>query len=161
MNNTTPSDSIFKLTTDLITIYGIPGISVIGTALNLCSAAVLLNAKLKHSFYDFLFCRTICNLLVCLFGIFYSDLVCEKECTDSFVHLNIHWFGLIFPKRVALLASFNSDILIILNRMLTVYDRKDYRFILKMPKWVSIFFCFYSLFNCYRIRILFIKVRNF
>ncbi len=140
MNNTTSSDSVLRLQLirDLITTYGIPVISVIGTVLNICSGTLLLKVQLTHSFYQFLFCRCVCNLLVCLFGIFFSNLVCEKECTDSFVHLNIHWFLLIFPKRSALLASFVSDILLILNRMLTIYERKDCNYFLKMPKWVSL-----------------------
>lgn len=55
---------------DIIMNYGSRGILMIGIPINLFGLLVLQNKRRlgKKKFYDFLFCRFFCNLVVCLLG---------------------------------------------------------------------------------------------
>lgn len=102
------------------TDYAILGISSLGTLLNICGICLLLNKQLRHCFYDFLRCHCSCNLIVCLLGLVDATLSCFI-CKDNFSKLCL---TLVLCKRVALLASVTSDILLILNRWATLLDNK-------------------------------------
>lgn len=108
---------------DIVTQYGIHGVSGIGSLINIATIMVLTNRKFMHNFYDFLRCRCACNLVVCLCGIFFHEIPDLDTHTEEYLSLIFIWFAFFIPMRIALLASFISDNLLIVNRLATLYDR--------------------------------------
>ncbi len=122
--NLNPSELLLSLIEirDIVINYVIRGISGIGIFFNIFSLTVVLHKSLKHNFYDFLRCRCICNLIVCILTIFYGRLVLEN-CPVNYQWLYFAWF-INVQIRLVLLASSISDILLIINRYVTIYDMK-------------------------------------
>lgn len=108
----------------LINNYAICVVSIVGTVLNLFTLLLLANNSFKHKFYDFLRCRCLCNLVVCAFGIAYVDVFC-RECPVNYVRLLLYSVLVHIPVRMAFLASAISDVLLIINRLLMLYDKKE------------------------------------
>ena len=122
MNQSTTAANLIKAVE--VVIYSIRGISVIGTLFNISTIIVLTRPKFRHNFYNFLRCRCCCNLFVCLVGIFFYDLPdIETQC--DYISLLFIWNVTILPMRVAFLSSFISDNLLVLNRLLNLYEMKS------------------------------------
>lgn len=126
------TDLIRKIIID----YGIHGVSMIGTILNLLTIILLNSHKFKHKFYNFLWCRCVCNLLVCVVGIFTQSSPCEF-CLYDYLDLYFLMYGVLFSTRIALFASAISDNLLILNRLYNLYPDMNEAFD-SLPKLVKV-----------------------
>ena len=120
--NSTSVDYLNRFTDNIIK-YGIHGISAIGITFNAVTLFVLSNQNFKHKYYDFLRCRCICNLVVCVTGAMYKDLT-MRDTESDYYELFYEWLVVNLPKRIAFFASAISDILLILNRYVTLCDKK-------------------------------------
>ena len=74
------NQSIYDTYTDIIGYYAIPGISFIGIALNTFLSVILKikKSKLKHSFYKYIFVKSIIDTIVCIFGLIYYKSICIR-----------------------------------------------------------------------------------
>jgi hypothetical protein len=104
--------------------YGINGVSFIGLVFNISTLIVLAYPKFRHKFYDFLRCRCICNIVICIVGSFFDELP-QRYTTVEYSSLYIYWFFIGLPMRIVFLASAISDILLISNRFITLNNRKS------------------------------------
>jgi hypothetical protein len=122
------SDLVKALITsrEIIEEYGYRIICSIGIIINYVSLRILQNKQLKFKFYDFFRCRCFCNMLVCFFAAFTSPLYTNKQYEYWKLYLLLYFD--VIPARVALLASFISDILLILNRVALLFGRKSSAF---------------------------------
>ena len=102
--------------------YGIPAVSVIGTLFQIATIIVFTNTWFQHCVYDFLQCRSVCNLVVCLVGIFNQQLPLQY-CHTDYSRLSFDWCVLLL-QRSAYIASVISDNLLILNRLATLHEWK-------------------------------------
>ena len=103
--------------------YGIRVVSVIGILFNLTTLVVLHNRKFKHKFYDFLRCRCVSYLFVCAIGSVYRDIPLSGQ-VDDYMTIIILWFVINYPMRVVFFASGIIDMLLVLNRYVTLCNRK-------------------------------------
>lgn len=107
---------------EIVINYGIRGISALGIILNVLSLILIMRRQLTHNFYDFLRCRCICNLVVCIVGLGYTRAV-FSECLENYRLIVFQWTGnTLF--RTALLASSFSDNLVIINRYVILCNKK-------------------------------------
>lgn len=102
------------------------GISLIGSVLNLIIICNLINAKRQYTFWNFIRCRCLCNLLVCFLGSFYT-IVPDMDCVTDYETL-IKSLLIFVPLRIAIFASFISDLLLILNRLAQLLNQKNSMF---------------------------------
>lgn len=115
----------FRISLDS-TVYCLRVIAAFGVLFNLATILLLFNKRFKHKFYDFLQCRCACNLIVCLLAtISCLGLLPCIGCEDDYASLVILTFVWAFPGRMALMASAISDNLLILNRLVTLYQWKN------------------------------------
>jgi hypothetical protein len=103
--------------------YGIRVVSIIGILFNLTTLVVLHNRKFKHKFYDFLRCRCVSYLFVCAIGSVYRDIPLSGQ-VDDYMRIIIGWYVINIPMRVVFFASGIIDVLLVLNRYVTLYNRK-------------------------------------
>ena len=106
--------------------YAISITSITGIVLNLLTLLLLLNKRFKSKFYDFLRCRCFWNLVVCVYGSFYIDyfaVYCEK-CLFDYWPLVTYTFAVHIPLRIFWSASFIAEILLILNRLCLLSNKK-------------------------------------
>lgn len=130
IENCTPSFSLelnssynsISKTTEIFEVYINKVTSAIGVPLNIFYLVVLSNKELKHSIYNHLWCRVLCNLLVCLFGIAYTH-VASIDCETSLFLLIVQWYINAIPLRISICASVYSDCILMLNRCF-VLDKK-------------------------------------
>lgn len=104
--------------------YIIRSVAAVGILLNLLTVILLFSKKFEHKFYDFLQCRCVCNLIVSLFTVYTSPLQC-RGCEDDYTSLFINIFVIQWPTRSAYLASAVSDNLLVLNRLVNLYQSRD------------------------------------
>lgn len=109
---------------DFVVNYGINGVSLVGIFFNIVTITVLATRFFEHKFYNFLQCRCICNLAVCLTGVFFKELANRGEEVE-YLPLFLNWFVINIPMRIFFLASVISDNLIILNRLTNLYNKKE------------------------------------
>lgn len=126
--NDTSSTSEIVMALDLARIivsnYGSRGISMVGIFVNLFGLLVLRNKHLEEKFYDCLFCRCFCNLVVCLFGSFHHRPSCMM-CPNNFL-FEVYQRSFYYPwSRIALMASIICDILLILNRLVMLFNKRN------------------------------------
>lgn len=125
-------------------LHIIRSIAVLGVLLNLTTILLLLKKKFEHKFYDFLRCRCFCNLIVCIFSTYTSRLQC-RGCESDYIDLIINVFVIQWPTRSAYIASAISDNLLILYRLVNLYQWTDSVF-MKLSKKVNFFF--FLFFDC-------------
>ncbi len=140
--NNTGQDNVYHWTeqaTDIVESYLIRIVGAIGVVFNVFFAVMLLNRSLKHKIYNFLWCRAVCNLSVCLLsaGFVKKCFVCEY---DSYEFLFYQYYISTINSRVFSLASLISDLLLILNRFLEIVKKKS--FLSKMSKLLDLLICF-------------------
>lgn len=77
LNGTNNGTSFIVLALDLareiVIDYGTRVVSIIGIFVNLLGLLVLRNKDLEEKFYDCLYWRCFCNLVVCMFGSLHSQ----------------------------------------------------------------------------------------
>ena len=112
-----------------IILYAIVPVSSFGFILNILTVILLARSKfsrLNTSFYESIFCRIICDTIVCFFGILNVNFACKCNVvtesdsewykTSSYEYIFfitfISWPGI----RISLLASAFSEIALVLNR---------------------------------------------
>lgn len=103
---------------------GIPVVSATGFLVQLTTIVIFTRPCFEPVFYDFLQSRSICNLFVCLIGMFNQRLPCQNRRTD-YMRLKFDLYVVHFPLRAALLESAISDNLLILSRLVILYEWKD------------------------------------
>lgn len=122
-----------------VTIHMIHVISSIGVILNIGHILNLLYTDCKYKCYSFIKCRIFCNLVVCIFGILFIEIIPNQNCVTDYAKLKTNWFQIILPLRAALYSSFVSDILLILNRRAHIYAYENNKFY-ELSMKVSIFY---------------------
>ena len=140
MNQSSNKSEFFNslaITNEIIGGHGIRLVSIFGVLYNIHNSFVLRDKRLKIKFYYFLRCRCFCSLVVCILGCFLNPkitdpLVCQeiKEWWSFYLQL----FVVGIPFRIALMSSFISDILLILNRVALLFDKKLSKFYLLSKK---------------------------
>jgi len=96
--------------------------SSVGVILNLLGLKIMLNPRLIHRLYNFIWSRTFCNLLVCFLG---SILVDPIEFYKPKTYYQ-NFFGLYFViivGRMVMTSSSISDVILILNRFYVIDDK--------------------------------------
>ena len=107
-----------------------------GVHFNLLFSILLLNKQLKHRIYNYFWCRTICNLIVCLLASGYVTN-CNTCLEVVYWHVAYKWFVIWVNLRVAGLAPF------IYSWIGFVKLLKIIPFLLKCPKrWICLFVSF-------------------
>ncbi len=141
LNNTRQDNEYHwtEYTTDIVESYLIRIVGAIGVVFNVFFAVILLNRSLKHKIYNFLWCRAVCNLSVCILsaGFVKKCFVCEY---DSYEFLFYQYYISTINSRVFSLASLMSDLFLILNRFLEIVKKKSFLF--KMSKLLNLLICF-------------------
>ena len=110
---------------EILVDYGIRGISGVGTLINVITILVLLQKVFKGKFYDFLRCRCVCNCVICSICVFYRNDGILEGAEEVYVRIWISWYVFAIALRIALLAAFIADNLIVLNRLANLYDKKQ------------------------------------
>ena len=154
MNNSTNSTLAIVLnqSSDIIGYYLIPIICAIGLITNYCFLWLLSNKQLKHKIYENLRVKAFCDWMVCLVGVGYLNnecLICAKYMYNSYWGLFYHWSVIKIPLRIVLLTSNISEIYLILNRCISLYNPKSR--LLNINKYyvilVNYTFCIIMLFS--------------
>lgn len=127
LNGTNTTSEIvlaLDLARDLLINYGARAISMFGILVNIFGILVLQNRQLHEKFYHCLFFRCFCNMVVCLFGSLHSGRPC-MECQSDYTLTGLQMY-LFYPwSRMALIASIICDILLILNRLLLLFNKRN------------------------------------
>lgn len=125
-NSTGPSATFeaLSLATTILESYLIRITSALGVLVNVFGVVILSNKKLTHKFYNYFWCRSVCNLLVCLVGAGYirNDGPSLKR---SYVHLYYAWYIINLPLRIVFNASAFSDLFLIMNRYFLINGKKN------------------------------------
>ena len=122
-NGSSPLTLSFYEASDIVINYGIRPISIIGILFNIFTIILLVDKRFTHRFYDFLRCRCVCNLFVCLFGSYFM-IFPDQGVVFNYNQLYLIWLGNQTPLRGALLSSFISENMLILNRIANLYNNK-------------------------------------
>jgi len=125
--------------TEIINNYVIRITGGVGALANLLFVVLLLNKNLKHKIYDFFWCRSICNLLVCVLAAGYVSNCYDCE-SESYWFLFYQWHINFIGIRILSLSCFISDIFLIVNRYLQIIRKQN--FFSKMSKTLTLFICF-------------------
>jgi len=113
----------FYEASDIVINYGIRPISIFGILFNIFTIILLVDKRFNHRFYDFLRCRCVCNLFVCLFGSYFM-IFPDQGVVFNYNQLYFIWLGNQTPLRGALLSSFISENMLILNRIANLFNNK-------------------------------------
>jgi len=125
--------------TEIINNYVIRITGGVCTLANLLFAVLLLNKNLKHKIYDFFWCRSICNLSVCLLAAGYVGNCYDCE-SESYWFLFYQWYINFIGIRILSMSCFIADIFLIVNRYLQIIRKQN--FFSKMSKTLTLFICF-------------------
>lgn len=125
MNNTTSEIVLaLDLAREILINYGSRAISTVGILVNIFGILILQNKRLQEKFYHCLFCRCFCNMVVCLFGSLHNGLPCMK-CQGDYTLTGLQMYFYYPWTRIALIASIICDVLLILNRLLLLFDKRN------------------------------------
>lgn len=117
-------ESLFGIAEDVI-IYMIRGISAIGALFNLATVLLLFKRQFNGKSYDFLQCRCFCNLSVCLLATFFISIFPCRGCHVDYSSITLNLYVIQPPLRMTLIASVICDNLLILNRLVVLYQWRD------------------------------------
>jgi len=109
----------------------------IGILVNLFFVILLSHRTLRNKIYDFLWCRQFTSLIACLSSVASSGFC--FECDYDFEWLGYFFWHTAVTIRAFSLASFISDILLILNRYFEVSRKTN--FLKRLSKKLNLFFC--------------------
>lgn len=105
--------------------YVITIVSAIGIVVNIFTLKVLNSPTLKHSIYNYFWCRSFCDLLVCLVGVTYlynSCVNCEELHYLKYSVQFYRYYFLFLPMRILFLASSFAEIFLLLNRCFILFN---------------------------------------
>ena len=134
---------IFDSIAYIIGYYMITAISAIGLVINTFTLKVLSSPKLKHSIYNYFWCRSFCDLLVCAIGVTYlynSCVNCEELNKLTYSFQFYRYYFLFLPMRILFLASSLAEIYLLLNRCLILYNIENILSHVTKLTLLSIFF---------------------
>jgi hypothetical protein len=141
LTNITLDESVFPLAAQgalIINQYIIRITGGVGVLVNLFFVVLLCHTSLRHNIYKFLWCRQFINLVAC-FQIATSNGFCSGCSFDSEWMAYYSWCSQV-TIRVFLLASFISDILLILNRYFEIVQTPT--FLSRLSKKLNLLICF-------------------
>ena len=139
MNSTESQYTVFfKEATLIIQKYLIKIISSFGIVVNALILTLLAIKAYKHQTHKYIFCKILCNTLICVIGIFYLNIICPNICEDTYYALVIQWFITGIPLRMFVLASRIANILLIINRYV-ILKRQNKLF--ELSKKLILFIC--------------------
>jgi hypothetical protein len=118
-----------------VVTYLVNGVSAFGVLFNAFTLLTMLKSQFKHKFYDFLRCRALIYLLICVTGIFAENITC-MGCPADIVYMHLEWYAVILPMRTFFLAGAICDNLLILNRLVNIQGLRGH-FLNKLSKRVS------------------------
>lgn len=138
LSNCTSQLSILSLcldeATDILSDSVIPGICIFGILFNTFGITILSSHTLTNKFYDFLWCRCFYNLVICIFGVFFTNL----KTPNKYMTLILEWHCLVLPSRILFFTSTITDVLLILNRLCYIANKTE-NLLMKLPKAVRSF----------------------
>ncbi len=98
-------------------------VSGLGVIFIVISLIILFNKTLTHRLYTMIRLRQLCNLIVCIFGIGFTNVTTTKKYYFWVVY---EWFIISMPLRIVLLASGFADFYLIVNRYLVISNRTNF-----------------------------------
>ncbi len=122
-----------------IKMYVLRIISGFGIALNILSMIICFNKKLTNHFYSLLWCRSLINGAVCLFGVSFLQLSAPPV-PQSYALAFATVFIINLPMRITFFVSAVSELLLIMNRLYVIENKTN--FFSKMSKISNLVFCF-------------------
>ena len=133
------SGKIYVLFADIIGYYLIPCVCAIGIILNIFLSIMLKSNKLKHSFYKYIFIKTLIDTIVCIFGVTYSKSLCIGCAANRSYEYLFHQFYIItINTRVTSLMSSISEVYLIPNRYLILKNIQNCLFDIKLRYYVPL-----------------------
>ena len=143
-NQTTDQLSSFyhalDLTTFILENYVCRVVTGLGIIFNMCLLRLLLNKRLTHTMYNYLWSRAFCNMIVCLFGLVYMDFPRQIISQLPYYRLIYQAYMITALIRTAFLASAVSDILLVLNRYFNILNKKN--FLSEISKVANLLICY-------------------
>ena len=127
MNNSSDSNVIINQVTDIISLYAIPIIGGIGVITNISFLIILSHKSLKHRIYQDFWIKTFFDLIVCIIGIAHFNnncLICMNTEDTHYWILIYNFIIRALPQNSAFLASAYSEIYLILNRCINLFNPK-------------------------------------
>ncbi len=116
---------ILRDVSDIIGFYIITITCSLGLIMNALCIKILAHSSLKHRFYKYLMCKSICDILVCFIGIGYlNNARTQCESNTSYGAIFFQWFIIKINLRIALLASGITEIQIDLDLPSNCLTRK-------------------------------------
>ncbi len=109
----------------------------IGLLSNSFTLYLLSHKNMIHPMYAFLWCRTFCNLIVCLFACGWVHPLAIDE-PDTYANKFYMLYVIAIPTRIAFFASAISDIILILNRFFIITERN----VLNISKKTNLSICY-------------------
>ncbi len=128
-----------EVTSYIVIIYLNRLIGIVGVVLNLLGLIVMSNKSLIHPIYMFLWCRQLCNLIVCILACGWVEPL-AYEAADTYGSKVYMYFLIAVPLRISFFTSAISDVILILNRYFIITDQKV--FLLRISKLTNIAMCF-------------------
>ena len=128
----------------------IPIICGFGLITNSFFLFILSSKSLKHKMYQNLWVKTFCDLIVCLVGVGYLN----SECFACFGNQNSEYWIIYFqwyirgiPQAMAFTASIYSEIYLILNRCINLFNPKSKLFEFRKGYFLFTVYLFSFCFN--------------
>jgi len=114
-------------------------IGFLGVILNLLGILMMLNKTLIHPMYNFTWCRTFCNWLVCFLGCGWVQTL-DYDQPGGFYQraYGLYVFGIFI--RIAFFASSISDLILILNRYFVITEQRVW--LLEISKLTNLTICY-------------------
>ena len=134
MNQAT--NNIYISIANIIGYYAIPLVSLIGIMLNIFLSIFLKSKKLKHSFYKYIFVKTMIDIFVCIFGAIYYKSICIECGPFTYQHLFHRWYIIMVNIRILFLMSSISEVYIILNRYLMLKNIRNCLYDVKLSYYL-------------------------
>ena len=131
-NNTSHIFNAFNQISDIIgnSVSGFIGIGIITNGFFLI---LLSNKSLKQKFYEDLWIKAFCDFIVCLIGVGHSNNSCINNCTYWAQFFN--WYLIRIPVRLVFLASNISEIYLIFNRCIFLFNYRSKLLDIKNTKY--------------------------
>jgi hypothetical protein len=125
---------LMNQTANFIGYYLITLVSGIGLLLNAFAFKLLLNPNLKHQFYNYLLCKTVCDFWICLIGIGYLNnacFLCVDKIYGSYSAIIYQFYIIKITIRSAIASSMLSEVYLTYERYATLTNRT--KFLKNMP----------------------------
>ena len=120
--------SLLNTLSEVTGTYLVTIVNSIGLLINLLMLKILVNKKLKHSFYNYLWIKAFIDVLVCFIGIGYLKTVCIaclNTTRNTYGFIFYHWFIIMINTRVLFMTSAFHEIFLIYNRVIIIANKKN------------------------------------